>query len=242
MRIPRIKGVIKRRILANFRADPQFTQRLLPSVFRPKLQGDYAIVGVCLIRLENIRPIGLPSALGISSENAAHRIAAIWRDEKGEENEGVYILRRDTSSLFNHLTGGRIFPGEHARATFDVHFEGNDLDFRMDSRDGQSNIRLVGTRSGVFPPDSCFKEISVASEFFKGGATGYSITKDPCRLDGLVLETKKWSVSALDVKHIESKFYSDEMRFPQGTLKFDNALLMENVEHEWRSTRDMRLP
>lgn len=242
MRIPRIKGLIKRRILANFRADPQITQRLLPPVFRPKLQGDHAIVGVCLIRLENIRPIGIPGFPGVSSENAAHRIGVTWKDANGEDREGVYILRRDTGSLFNHLTGGRFFPGEHAQAKSAVDFQGDALEFKMESLDGLSDIQLSGAKSGRIPEDSCFRDISRASEFFRGGDTGFSVTKDPCRLDGLVLETTRWAVSALDVTHFESRFYSDPMRFPPGTLRFDNALLMENTEHEWRSTDDMHLP
>src|SRR5260370_637309 len=37
MRIPIIKGTIKRRVLVNFRADPPVVQRFLPQPFRPKL-------------------------------------------------------------------------------------------------------------------------------------------------------------------------------------------------------------
>jgi hypothetical protein len=75
MRIPVIKGIIKRRLLVNFRADRAVVQRILPQPFRPKLHGEHSLVGICLIRLEHIRPSGLPGALGLASENAAHRIA-----------------------------------------------------------------------------------------------------------------------------------------------------------------------
>src|SRR5439155_19963593 len=37
MRIPVIKGRIKKRLLVNFRADPGVVQRILPEPFRPKL-------------------------------------------------------------------------------------------------------------------------------------------------------------------------------------------------------------
>jgi hypothetical protein len=58
--LPVLEGLIKRRLLINFRADPVVVQGLLPSGFRPKLQGREAIVGICLIRLEEIRAKGLP--------------------------------------------------------------------------------------------------------------------------------------------------------------------------------------
>lgn len=37
-----------------------------------------AIVGICLIRLKNIKPKGFLDFLGLSSENGAHRIAVEW--------------------------------------------------------------------------------------------------------------------------------------------------------------------
>jgi hypothetical protein len=79
MRIPVIKGTSKRRLLVNFRADPNVVQRLLPQPFRPKIHLGRSLVGICLIRVEQIRPSGLPGILGVSSENAAHRIAVEWK-------------------------------------------------------------------------------------------------------------------------------------------------------------------
>src|SRR5919204_5757200 len=112
MQVPVIRGIIDRRILANFRVDATVLARLLPSPFRPKLVHGAGMAGVCLIRLKDIRPRFLPSFLGISSENAAHRIAVEW-DEGGRRREGVFIPRRDTSSWLNTLAGGRLFPGLH---------------------------------------------------------------------------------------------------------------------------------
>src|SRR5215510_2031778 len=114
MRLPVIQGTIGRRILANFRVDPEVMQREIPPRFRPKLHKGQAIAGICLIRLEHVRPRAMPEIVGLSSENAAHRVAVTWV-ENNQEREGVFISRRDTDSRMNHLLGGRIFPGEHCR-------------------------------------------------------------------------------------------------------------------------------
>ena len=118
MRLPKVHGVIRRRLLVNFRADAAVVATILPPPFRPKLHDGVAIIGICLIRLEEIRPKGFPRLAGLASENAAHRIAVVWDDDAGTPREGVYIPRRDTGSLVNHLAGRRLFPGEHHRATF----------------------------------------------------------------------------------------------------------------------------
>ncbi|MCA1829108.1 MAG: DUF2071 domain-containing protein [Myxococcales bacterium] len=116
--LPAIHGVIRRRILVNFRVDPSIMQRILPPPFRPKLLDGAAIAGICLIRLEQLRPRPLPAAIGLSSENAAHRVAVSWTTPSGDEQEGVYIPRRDTNSGFNVLAGGRArrTPRSRARA------------------------------------------------------------------------------------------------------------------------------
>lgn len=73
---------------------------LLPPPFRGKVVGGFGMVGICLIRLKNVRPIFLPSWLGISSEKAAHRTAVEW-DNNGTVREGVYVRWRDTDSWIN---------------------------------------------------------------------------------------------------------------------------------------------
>jgi len=81
MRLPVIQGTIRRRILANFRVHPEVIQRELPSRFRPKLQNGFAVAGICLIRLEHVRPRLTPEIVGLSSENAAHRVAVLWEED-----------------------------------------------------------------------------------------------------------------------------------------------------------------
>src|SRR5690242_17509645 len=120
MKLPSVEGIIRRRVLVNYRVAPGVVERLLPSAFRPKLHGEFAIAGICLIRLEQMRPQGLPAFLGSSSENAAHRIAVLWEDDDGKTQEGVYVPRRDTNSRLNYLAGGRLFPGEQHAARFQV--------------------------------------------------------------------------------------------------------------------------
>jgi hypothetical protein len=239
MKIPVLRGTIKRRILVNFRVDPEVMQRFLPSPFRPKLHANFAIAGICLIRLERIRPKSFPALLGFSSENAAHRIAVKWDDPSGQPQEGVFIPRRDTGSLLNHLTGGRIFSGEHHLAKFHVIEEGERIDFSMKSRDQRVRVQVCGQESNTLPLDSCFASLDESSAFFECGSLGYSVTRNSCRLDGLRLKTLDWQVRALDVEKVESSFFSETTRFPDGSAVFDHALIMRNLRHEWHQATDL---
>ncbi len=238
MRLPVIQGTIRRRILANFRVDPETMQREIPPRFRPKLQNGFAVAGICLIRLEHIRPRSLPEIIGLNSENAAHRVAVTW-DEGGSTREGVFISRRDTGSQIAHLAGGRIFPGEHHHASFAVTESESEISLAMKSDDAKVNLEIAGTIVRELPATSIFSSLANASSFFEGGSLGYSVTSDPGRLDGLKLATREWLVEPLEVRRIFSSYFSDETKFPKGTVEFDHALIMRNVEHEWHSADDL---
>jgi hypothetical protein len=228
VRLPVIDGVIRRRLLVNFRVQPEVIQRQLPKGFRPKLHDGSAIAGICLIRLEQVRPKGLPAFIGHQSENAAHRVAVLW-----EGGEGVYIPRRDSNSLLNQLAGGRIFPGEHHAADFRVRDTGERIELEMKSRDGLAAVELRGQMARELPATSRFASLAEASSFFQGGSIGYSASAKSDRLDGLALDIRRWQASPLSIEMVRSSWFDDRERFPEGSVEFDCALLMRDVEHEW---------
>lgn len=239
MRLPIIHGLIRRRLLVNFRVDAEVMGRFLPAPFRPKLHRGWAIAGICLIRLEEIRPRWLPRACGFSSENAAHRIAVVWNEPSGESREGVFIPRRDTGSRLNHLGGGRIFPGEHHLADFAVTDDGARISMSVRSRDGRMAVELRAQESDSLPASSCFESLAESSAYFEGGSVGYSVTRDCSRLDGIRLKTDAWQVRPLAVGHVESSFFADERLFPTGSAAFDHALIMRDLRHQWHGEADM---
>jgi hypothetical protein len=233
-----VHGTIKRRLLVNFRVDPAVMQRHLPAPFRPKLHDGHAIAGICLIRLENIRPRRFPQMLGLSSENAAHRVAVLWDDQTGA-HEGVFIPRRDTGSLINHLAGGRLFPGEHQRARFHVVENDQDIALEMHSADGRVDIDIVGREVERLTETSLFRSVSDASAFFEGGSVGYSVTSSGRRLDGIALKTESWRVAPLAIERADSSYFNDVTLFPRGSIDFDCALIMRDIAHEWKMAADM---
>jgi Uncharacterized conserved protein (COG2071) len=232
--MPVVRGIIERRILVNYRVEPDVIAAVLPAPFRPKLQRGSAIAGICLIRLSGIRPPLVPAALGVSSENAAHRIAVEW-DEAGIAREGVFIPRRDTSSRLNTVLGGRLFPGVHHHARFDVGETGAQYRLQMDSDDGVAHVRVEGTAATELPAGSVFGSLEAASMFFERGSLGYSATHKRGVFDGLELRSLGWKVEPLDVSAVGSSFFEDPRSFPPGAAEFDCALLMRDVAHEWRA-------
>jgi hypothetical protein len=239
MRIPVLRGVIDRRILVNYRVNPDALQAVLPPPFHPKLHRGVGVAGICLIRLRDVRPAILPGWLGVSSENAAHRIAVEWCDETGRVCEGVYIPRRDTSSRLNAFAGGRLFPGVHHHARFAVRETPDHFELDLTSDDGRTRVTVKADLAAHLPASSVFRSLEEASKFFENGSLGYSATADPRKHQGLELRCHQWKVEPLAVAEVRSSFFEDESAFPRGTVEFDSALLMRGIVHEWRARADL---
>lgn len=234
MKLPAIEGIIRRRILINFRVEPEVIQPHVPEPFRIKTVEGYGMAGICVIRLEHIRPRSVPGGVGLASDNVAYRVAVRWESE-GQSHDGVFIPRRDTSSGLQHRLGGRIFPGEYHHSAFIAREEGGLITIACRWTDGRGDVDLVAREAGHFPTSSVFGSLDAASAFFEQGAIGYSPASEPSPLDGLLLRSRTWSVSPLAVDRLESAFFDDPDRFPPGSVTFDNALIMRNIAHEWQA-------
>lgn len=239
MRMPKVAGVVERRLLVNYRVDPDAAARCLPAPFRPQLVDGVAVAGICLIRLGHLRPHRFPDLLPYTTENAAHRFAVEWNAD-GETRTGVYIPRRDSDSLLTVLVGGRVFPGEYHRARFSVREDASRLRVAYVSNDATARVAVDVEVAPSLDGSALFADTDQASRFFEAGSVGFSATREPGRYDGMALRTDAWAVDAGIVREAHSSFFEDRAAFPPGTAEIDCALLMRKVPVVWDSLPALR--
>src|SRR5260370_41281933 len=100
-------------------------------------------------------------------------------------------------------------------------------------------LNCAGRVAADLPKAARVASLAEASQFVEPGSLGYSVTEDKERLDGLILKTKTWRVEPLEVESVHSSYFADEKKFPKGSVDFDCALLMRDIEHEWHSAPDL---
>lgn len=232
MRQPALRASMERRILVNYRVDPDLLASALPPPFRPVLVDGHGVAGICLIRLGGIRPARFPALVGLTSENAAHRVAVQW-DTPGGPRTGVYIARRDTSSRLAAMAGGRLFPGLQHRARFHGAEHNGRYRIQLESRDGAVQILVVAQIADHVMPGSVFASLEAASRFFRGAPVGYAATRRKGVFDGVELGTVGWSLRPLHIEEAGSSFFDDPIRFPPGTATLDSAFLMARLITTW---------
>ena len=235
--LPILEGVIARRVLLNFRADPLIVQKLLPGAFEAEQCAGSAIVGVCLIRLEGLRGRGFPWWAGMASENMAHRVAVTYRTSRGQQR-AVFIWRRETDQRLVKMFGGRLFPGVHQLARFQVKDEGESVSMTVQSADGKTDVCFSATTNQNWQPTPAFRCLEEASTFFQGGDCGFSYSLNRKSVEGMQLKIKRWSLTPLSVQLKEAAFYFDPARFPKGSIEFDHGLMMRSIPHEWHEIQE----
>ena len=233
MRQPPLSSTVERRILVNYRVDPRAAADLLPAPLRPQLVRGYAVAGICLLRLGDVRPDWLPKAVGLRSENAAHRIAVEWDGPHGVET-GVYIPRRDTASRLNTLgrrapvsrrAPARRFPGtrdarrtacrlHHARP----HHPRGRRRHRSRPPERQRAVLRPARRIGLLP-------LRIQ------GILRHRSRPPPRRH---APADRRVESLGLPGTHSASTFFDDPVRFPPGTATLDCALLMRNLPARWQ--------
>lgn len=229
--LPTIRGLMTRRILVNFRVDPSIAEALLPKPFHPQTIGGTALCGICLVSLKHLRPRTLPCWTGLASENAALRFHVEWRDGQTMRT-GVFVPTRLTNSRFVAVAGGRAFPGAHERAKFEIRDSGDSIQAAVQSIDGTMDLRVEARESDRMSAESIFDSLDDASEYFKASTCGCSPNQES--YDQLELEPHNWNFSPLYIEHLETSWFERETRFPAGTIEFDSAFIMRDIDHEWR--------
>ncbi len=226
-------GTIDHRILLNFRIAPEVMTAELPPEFQPKLVNGYAIGGICQVSLSQMRPKGVPALVTARSHNAAHRVAVL-----SSQGEGVFVLRRDTGSRLNALTGGRIFPGVYSKADFQVESADDRYVVKITDGNNRSLMHIDATVSNTLPKESVFEDTKAVSDFFKGGNVGWS-KRNGGGFDAIELVTPDWDMSPMFISEAYSAYFSNNDLFPPGSVEFDSAMIMRNLQHSWVTREEL---
>lgn len=227
MLINSISGLCERRLILNWRVDPDIVAKLLPRPFRPRLVNGHAIVGMDVLKLAEMRPTGLPAFTGFSTENAIDRIAVEW-DEGGTIVQGLYVPHRYSPSTVNALvSSARLFPTIFTHALFD--FNERAGRYQVSVFAGANRFELDANESKTFAEKSILGSPNAASDFHRDAKISYSPSPDKDKFDAIYLKTLDWKATPLSIKSVS---YSYIDRLYPGAV-FDSALVMHSTKHEW---------
>jgi hypothetical protein len=112
---------------------------------------------------------------------------------------------------------------------------GRQLRIAVRSADGAADVDVAGQVASELPVSSVFRSLEEASSFFRSGSTGYSNARRRDCYEGVELLTDRWSVEPFAAEVATTSFLGDPTIFPPGSVEFDCALLMRDVECQFEA-------
>jgi hypothetical protein len=232
MKMPKLATTIDRRLFITYRLNPELLKPILPEGLEPDIINGYAVAGICLIRLKNMRPQWFTPELGITVENVAHRIAIKYVDDQGETHSGVYIPERHTSSELAAGVGSAALPGIYKKGSFEVHETDKNFNIHMKGKELAVDIDASLTENWE---SQLFDTAEAASNFYRYAPIAISPAPKGHKFETLELATETWAVDKVQVNKLVATFY-DAM--PQSEIAFDHALVMRNIRATWGSAKN----
>ncbi|MEM1295597.1 MAG: DUF2071 domain-containing protein [Verrucomicrobiota bacterium] len=169
-------GRLSRCWLLAYRAPLDLVRRHLPAPLKPLSFGGYGFWNVVVCEIENMRPRGLPSIMGITYRHAAYRIYVRHLNDAGTSVEGLYFLRSDCDSPLltaggNVLTdfkfhSGDITIAENPLATL--------LEVKSKGANGQATIHYG--HHAKLAEGSPFQSVQEAGDFLEYTPHGISVS------------------------------------------------------------------
>ncbi len=229
-----VRAQLRRRLLLSYRVEPEVAASLLPAGFRPQIVDGSAVAGVCVLGLEAIRPSWARGHWGLRSENAAHRVAVEWDSADGVQN-GVFIVGRHSSAWHPVVFGGRLFPGVHRRARFEIDEGGDRYAVTMDA--GEHSLTADVEVGGAWT-SSLFASVDDASEFYRAGRLGWSRARGGRGVESVALTADAWRVESARLHSVSSSFFD---ALPAGSAVFDSVVVMRDLPLVLSDMRDARV-
>lgn len=224
-----VLGTIRHRLLVNALVDPDEAARHPPGGLRPHVASDGTVVGCCLLAIDHIRPAGLPAALGLQLQAAAHRISVEWDDGSGGVTVGVYVPVRHTTSLPARAVGGRLFPGVHRPADIRTTVDDRRLHWTVEPRTdaGRHGIRVAASIPSSVATEPC--------EPIGGTCLAATVGLSPDRrgaLEAAQMEPAHRAAHAVEIDELDSQFLAGFT-----SMRPAASYLMRDVRVRWTPAR-----
>jgi hypothetical protein len=224
-----VQGISTRPILLCYRMTPGTAQGRLPKGARLATVNGFVVGGI----------LGLPSfshrALGIASRwTCSYRIVhflKVTRHQAGTDRDGIFIIRRDTSSRLHAFIGQcRPVPPHHAHVQFGQPDEGA-VDLRVSSDDAVMQVCLKGHLAPSQPTNSIFSSPAQALESLESAVflLGRNRRNRSSASNG---SQRRWRLQPLAVEETFSSIFH-EMDNGSTGVEFDSAYSIQEVEYVW---------
>ena len=217
-------------VLLAFDTPADQVRPLVPAPLLPVERDGRSFWNIVVCRVDKMRPIGLPRALGLSYVHVAYRILVRCEIESGEMLQGLYFVRSDVDRSIVSVPGNRTSDFRFHLSKVDLRYDAQHVEAVVRTHDGFDASMCVEVDEKIStPPDPMLKYRPLGLACDPGG--------NVVRLAEVFRNESDWHETPVKVTRGTFQFF-DTMR---QTVRLVGATRVRPIDYRWRLGRVSRV-
>lgn len=226
-----VEAFFEKSIVITYAFPKETLQSLIPKCLElDTFQDEFAFIAVAIVQTKNLRPKGFPAFMGNDFTLIGYRIFVRYRNSKGKNLRGLYILKSETDKKKMEFLGN-IFTHYNYETT-DISIEQSENNIQIKSEKSQLKINLIQKgKDSKLPKNSPFLDWKEARRF--AGPMPFTFTFDESKNEVLIIEgvRSNWKPEPLEIVS-ESVNFFNERNLNDGIPA--NAFIVKNIPYHWK--------
>jgi len=218
--------------LANFAIRPETLAARLPPHLQPDVHEGWSFLSVVIAKMEKMRPVFLPRALGTTYSQVVYRAVVRCGDERG-----VHFLRSDADSALMAMAGNALTFFRFHRGRVSWLLSPERVRFQLRPLGGEragidAEYDLANARSRL-PPTSRFESLERAQAFLTELYVAFGGERRDGRIDAVRIRRNAWRSLVVEDRVASYEAMNSGVLFGSGEADLDSVFYVESLHYHW---------
>jgi len=234
MRFPKhpfaVTTVFRDCFLVNFDIEPRVLAKALPSPLRPATYEDRAWLSIVIARMERMRPVFIPRALGITYNQIVYRAVVDCQGRRG-----VHFLRSDADNPLMAAFGNAMSFFRFHRSEVSIRRLGSEIAVDVRSQGGTADIHArfdLARRDESLPSTSRFRDLNEAKNRLVQLFDAYHPSSGRRTIDVVSIDRSDWVLSVVPNTGTY-RYMEASTAFPAGSAHLDSIFYVQDLRYRW---------
>jgi uncharacterized protein YqjF (DUF2071 family) len=226
-----VEAFFESSIVFTFAVPKEQLEKLIPACLTlDTFQDKWAFIAIAMVQTKNLKPKGFPKFMGNDFFLIGYRVFVRYRNKKGKNLRGLYILKSETDSKKMTFRGNIFTHYKYTTTDITTSTEGEQIEIVSKKSDFNSKVD-TSTEEVSLPNDSPFLNWKDARRF--AGPLPFTFTYTPKTKEVLIIEgvRQNWKPKPVKVEAYKFQFLQ-ELKLTNYVLA--NAFMIENVLYQWK--------
>lgn len=206
-------------------------QKMIPPCLTlDTFQDKYAFIAIALVRTKHLRPRGLPIWTGQDFILSGYRIFVRYRDQRGKNLRGLYIIKSETNKKRMEIFGN--FFTHYNYTTTDINYQKEGEEVKIFSNKSDYNFTYNESDNPIpLPAGSPFEDWKTARRY--AGPLPFTFTYNADSQLVTIIEGVRtnWKPKPVAVTNYHFNFLNN---LPVSEVKLANTFIIKDVPYYWK--------